>query len=297
MALGYIAAHYAGVERKNLATLLLFFLSPAVMFGLIAQAEIRPAFALLPVIGFVLPSVLTLGFFAVARRIYADNRANLLALCAGTTNTGYFGLPVMMVLFTPYWVSVYALILLGWTFYESIVLYYIAVRGHCTVRESVYKLIRFPAIYAALAGLAVSLMGWDLPPLVLDYWGKFRGAYIVISMMTLGAALPPLNALVFAPRFMAWAFLGKFVAWPLAVGALVGLDYFTINLFPPEIHRMLMVMSLLPPAVNATAFAVQLDLRPEKAATTVLVGTLLALIVLPLFIGNMGALPHGSVAP
>ena len=44
---------------------------------------------------------------------------------------------------------------------------------------------------------------------------------------------------------------------------------------------MLLIMSIVPPAANIAAFAATLDLNPEKAATTVLLGTIFALFYIP----------------
>ena len=288
VALGHVAAQHAGVDRRSVASLAIFFLVPVVIFGFLAQIDLRPEFALLPLIGFALHAGVALAFLAIGRRVYPDNRANLLALLAGSANTGYFGLPVVMMLFEPYWVGAYTLILLGGIVYEATIMYYIAARGRLTVRQSLGKLARFPVLYAALAGLAWNLAGWPLPGLALEYWGHFKGAYIVVGMMIVGAALPPLSRLVWAPRFLALAFVGKFVAWPVAAGALVLMDRAGPQLLPPEAHKLILVLSVLPPAANVAAFAAALDLRPDKAATAVLLGTLFALAYIPVMLWAMG---------
>jgi malate permease and related proteins len=288
VALGHVAAQHAGVDRRALAQLAIFFLVPVVIFGFLAQIDLRPEFALLPLVGFGLHASVALAFLAVGRWVYPDNRANLLALVAGSANSGYFGLPVVMALFDPYWVGAYTLILLGGIVYEATIMYYIAARGQCTVRQSLIKLARFPVLYAALAGLAWNLAAWPLPPLALEYWGHFKGAYVVIGMMIVGAALPRLDRLVWAPRFLALAFAGKFVAWPAAALALVALDRAGPALLPPEAHKLILVLSVLPPAANVAAFAAALDLRPDKAATVVLLGTLFALAYIPIMLWAMG---------
>jgi predicted permease len=47
-------------------------------------------------------------------------------------------------------------------------------------------------------------------------------------------------------------------------------------------------LSIVPTAANVAAFASQLDLVPEKAATTVLIGTVIALFYIPAMLILMG---------
>lgn len=224
VVLGYIAAHWGGVDKKSIANLAIYFLVPVVVFGFIAQVELRPQFALLPLVSFALSTAVTLMFLWIGRKIYPDNRANLLAMITGTVNSGYFGFPLVMLLFDNQWIGAYTLLFLGFVFKQSTVLYYIAARGNFSVRDSVLKLLHFPVLYAAIAGLVVNLAGWNLSPIALTYFGHFKGAYVVIGMMILGASLPRVSTFTFAPRFITMSFIGKFVVWPVFAFLFVVLD-------------------------------------------------------------------------
>ncbi len=121
-----------------------------------------------------------------------------------------------------------------------------------------------------------------LPEIFDTYWAHFKGAYVITGMMIIGVALSKGEKLVFSASFMGLAYAAKFVVWPALVLALIVLDKGVTHLFPPEVHDLLFVLAILPPAANVVAFAAQLNLRPEKAATTVLIGTLLGLFYIPL---------------
>ncbi|MCB9982501.1 MAG: hypothetical protein H6861_02335 [Rhodospirillales bacterium] len=95
---------------------------------------------------------------------------------AGQGNTGYFGLPIVLLLFDPEWVGVYIFALVGGLVYEATVMYYIANRGRFNMRDSLIKLFRFPSIYAVIAGLGVNMAGAELPALFNNYWEHFKGA-------------------------------------------------------------------------------------------------------------------------
>ena len=163
-----------------------------------------------------------------------------------------------------------------------------AARGAFDVKTSLKKLIRFPALYAIAAGFLVNQMGLEPPELFWTYWAYFKGAYVCMGMMIVGAALSNVERLVFGPRFMAFVFFGKFVAWPVLIYAFVAFDRAILQWYTPDIHNLMLIMSLVPPAANIAAFAAQMNLKPEKAATTILAGTVFALLYIPAMIWLFG---------
>lgn len=282
IGLGFIAGRFFEVDRKTLANLVIFIVVPVVAFGYIAQIDMKPAYILLPLLYFTFLVVMGLGFFKLGQCVYGDSRANLLSLSTAQSNSGYFGLPVMIFLFEPQWVALYMFINLAGLIYEATFAYYIAARGAYDVKESLRKVLAYPTLYAVIFGFGMNAAHVELPDLFLTYWGYFKGAYVVMGMMILGVALSALHRFEFSLRYNALVFLGKFMVWPLLMGAFVVLDIVLFKLYGPEIHTMLMLLSIMPPAANVTAFATQFNTNPEKAATTVLAGTLFALIAIPL---------------
>lgn len=288
IAAGYIGGRYLNIDRVTLANLALYFCVPVVFFGFVVDLDLEPAYILLPVLVYALSALMGFAFLYAGKKIYGDNRANLLALCASMGNGGYFGLPVAMLLFDSRWVGVYMFMLLGGVLYEATIGYYIAARGQFTVRDSFIKLAKFPSIYAFAAALCVNLGGIELPDVFYTYWEYFRGAYVIIGMMIVGAALGKVDKFVVVPKFTALAFAGKFVVWPLLIAGFVALDSGYLYMFGPEIHKLLLLFAIVPPAANIAAFSAQMNLRPEKAATTILIGTVFALMYIPAMLMLMG---------
>ncbi len=281
IVLGWIAGRFYGVDRESIAGLAIFVVVPVVSFYYVAGVEFKPAYAVLPFLVFCLYSVLTILVFQFGKLVYPDKRANLLAMCSVASNTGYFGLPLVILLLPAEWVGVYVLALVGGLLYEATVMYYIANRGNFSPKESVMRVLRFPVLYAVLLGLCVNFFGIDLPAPLDPYWAYFKGAYVVIGMMIVGCSLPKISDLVFAPKFFGIVFIVQFMIWPLIAITLISFDKTVLQWFEPEIHKMLLIMAIVPPAANITAFAAKLDLNPEKAATTILVGTVFAFFYIP----------------
>jgi predicted permease len=284
IALGWCAGRFFDVDRKSLGALGIYIFMPIMAFGFLAQLDFKPEYIGLPVLIWALFSGLTLIWYAVAKKIYPDKRANLLAMCATAGNTGYFGLPVAIMLFPPDMIGLYIFILMGGTIYEATVYYYVAARGKFTVQQSLIKLAKFPTLYAVAAGLAYNFSGFELHPLFETYWGYIKGAYVVVGMMIIGVALSRVKGLVISPRFISLSFLGKFVVFPVVMLAVIYIDVAVFGFYDTQIHKMLFLMAIVPIAANIAVFAVEMDLNPEKAASTILLSTVFALFSIPVML-------------
>lgn len=288
IGMGFVAARYLKVERQSLASLAIFMFMPVVVFGFVARLEFEPSFILLPLVIFAVSVITGVGFLWIGRKIYGDNTANLMAMCCSMGNTGYFGLPLVFLFFNEQQTAIYIFMMLGGSVYEATFGYYLAARGAFDVKTSLKKLVRFPALYAIAAGFLVNRLGLEPPELFWTYWAYFKGAYVCLGMMIVGAALANVQKLVFGPRFMTMVFLGKFVAWPVLIYAFVAFDRAILQWYTPDIHNLMLIMSLVPPAANIAAFAAQMNMKPEKAATTILAGTVFALVYIPAMIWLFG---------
>lgn len=288
IGMGFIAARYLKVDRQSLASLAIFMFMPIVVFGFVVNLEFQPSYILLPLVIFAVSIITGLGFLWIGRKIYGDSTANLMAMCCSMGNTGYFGLPLVFLFFNEEQTAIYIFTMLGGSVYEATFGYYLAARGAFDVKTSLRKLAKFPGLYAIAAGIIVNRLGLEPPELFWTYWAYFKGAYVVLGMMIVGAALAGVQKLVFGPRFMSLVFFGKFVVWPVLIYAFVLFDRVILQWYTPDIHNLILIMSLVPPAANIAAFAAQMNMKPEKAATTILAGTVFALVYIPAIIWLLG---------
>jgi malate permease and related proteins len=288
IGLGYFAGRRLHVDRQSLGALAIYIFMPVVVFGFVAKLDFKFEYVALPIVVFLVSAIVGLSFLKIGKIIYGDSQANLAAMCASMGNMGYFGLPLVFLFFTPEQVAIYVFMMLGGNVYEATIGYYIAARGAFDVRTSLIKIIRFPSIYAISLGIAVNQSGIELPEQFWTYWTHFKGAYVIVGMMIIGAALAKLDRFVFGPRFTALAFSGKFVAWPVLCYLFVALDQQVLGWYAPDIHNLIMMIAIVPPAANIATFAVQMNLEPEKAASTILMGTVFALIYIPFMIWLLG---------
>jgi len=62
----------------------------------------------------------------------------------------------------------------------------------------------------------------------------------------------------------------------------VWVDNITLQLYNTSIHKVMILMSIVPLAANTVAFATELKAQPEKASLAVMLSTLFALFYIPL---------------
>ncbi len=112
----------------------------------------------------------------------------------------------------------------------------------------------------------------------------FTGAYTVFGMMILGIVLSAATKATFDKTFTILSFIAKFVAFPALIAAFVYLDNSAFHLFSEDVHKAIMILSITPMATNTVTYATYLKVHPEKAAFTIMLSTIFALLYIPIFI-------------
>lgn len=289
IAAGYFAGRAFKVDSRTMASLSIYFFLPVVIFGFVSNMAFKPSYIMLPAFLYVANTITALSFYALGKRIYKkDSRANLMALCSAMGNAGYFGLPLVLLFFDADKVAIYVFMLLGLSVFEATIGYYIAARGNFSVRDSLIKLLKFPSIYAIAIALIVNAMDMELPEMFWTYWTHVKGCYVITGMMIIGVVLGSMKTLVFDLKLTVLVFIGKFLAIPLLGGLFIWFDSAVLHMFTTDIYHLIVLITIVPSAANVVAFSAQLNVQPEKAATTVLLGTIFALFYIPVVVWLIG---------
>lgn len=283
--LGVIGGRLLAIDRRTLSALLFYVFGPILVFQSVATLRFEPVNLLIPAILYCMGAGLCGLFLLIGRRLWpaGDVTRNILAYTAGTSNTGYFGIPVVLALFGESAVGIAALSVIGLQLYENTVGFFVTARGRSSARESLAKLIRLPSIYAFALAVGFSAAGFQPGKALTETFAAVRGSYSLLGMLVIGLAIsgrrPRWDA-----RLIGSAFLAKFLVWPLLMAALVAVDQRVLHLYGDPIHRILLVLSCTPLAANTIVLATLLEAEPEKAALAVLGSTLFALLFIPLFV-------------
>lgn len=284
--LGFFAGKYLHVQGDNIAKLMFYIFMPVVMFHGISNASLPAHMLLLPLLVFGLCTFFCFAFLKIGRYVFEEGSSlpNILGLTVSTANSGYFGLPVALIIFDADTLGVYFAALIGMTLFESSLGYYISAKGIYSAKESVKKVLKLPTLYAFMCGLLVSFNGITLPDALNDYAQNARGGYIILGMMLIGFGMSKMDSAPMDYRFFNLAFTAKFIAWPAVVFALVSLDKHFLEFFDERVYKSLTLLSILPLAANTVAIATVLNAHPSRVATTVLASTLFGMVYVPLMI-------------
>ena len=283
IAMGFAAGRYMDVNLHSLATLLIYFVGPLVIFGAVAQMPLRLEFLYLPVCLGAASLFVTLLSYKFAKVVFQrTNFPNLIAMASPTCNSGYFGLPVVIALFGAEASGLYLLGNVGAEIVMVTVGYYFGARGNFNARQSIIKVIRLPMIYGLLAGLAFNALGYELNETFISFWTYFTGTWVVIGMMLIGVALGKPERFTINWKLLNFLSAIKFILWPGIIFLAIIFDQNITQAFDPVIYGMFMVWGLCPLMANTVAYAAQLNVRPDEAAMCVLLTTFMALFLMPL---------------
>lgn len=120
-----------------------------------------------------------------------------------------------------------------------------------------------------------------MPEIYTDFIEPMKGVYVVLGMMLIGIGLSGLTELKFDLKFIGMTFLAKFLAWPLLVLLIITLDQTFFGAYDPISYKVLILVSIVPLAVNTIIMSTLTHCHPERSAATVLLSTLFALVYVP----------------
>jgi len=284
--LGFLSSKILGVQRKSIATLLIYILGPIVVFSATLSVKIDFAVAMLPIFLFIFCSLIAFISLVIFKHIWSDATANILSFSAGTGNTGFFGIPLAIILFPPALADIYIFTVLASLLYESTSGFYVTAKGNFTVKQALMKMAKLPILYAFILGILLNLIGLQIPETISAYAAQFKGAYGILGMMMLGMGLIGLKAQAdnFDVKFISIAFALKFIFWPFAMLGFILIDKLIFQILNEDLYKVLFLFSIVPLAGNTVTLAVLLNTKPEKASLAVFISTLVSIITIPLFI-------------
>ena len=284
--LGYIAGKVLGANRDTVARIMLFLIAPLVILNGAMHAPIEASTLSLPILVASMSSFICLIFYAIGKKVWNDSTKSLIAYSAGTANTGYFGLPIALLLFDDAGEGVYIMTILGITLFENTLGYYLFARETKGVKECLLNLLKLPTIYAFVIGLLYNYLKIPVHPIFDEFIVDIKGAYTVLGMMVIGLGLSSLTQFKFDYKYIALSFMARFLVWPLLIFAVISIDHLFIHAFNNQIRNSLILLSIVPIGSNTVVMAQIMNSYTEKAATAVALSILFALFFVPFMVEN-----------
>ncbi len=282
--IGFLAGRYSKVERDSIASLLFYFFSPIVFFAVPASTTLTFGALSITLVTFTIATMLAIGAYYVAGFFWQDHTRNIIALSAGTANSGYFMLPIAAALFDDYTLGIYMMAIIGVSVYESSIGFYICARSFSSTRESIIKVLKLPLLNAFALGCVFSFLGFTLPEFLDDFVYNMRGAFSILGMVMVGLGLSSLKTFEVDLKFTLATFTSKFICYPLIINIFILLDKYILGWYDQNYYNALQLMSSAPMAANIIVIASLQKFHPERVAATVLLSLLFVSIYMPIMV-------------
>lgn len=287
--LGYVFTKYLKVKREHIAFLLIYILGPVVIFFATLSIEINLQLVFLPLFIYFFGSFIAFYILRKYKDEWNDASLNTLAFTCGTGNTGYFGIPLAMILLEPSAANIFIFGTLASLLYENTTGFFVTAKGSFTARQSIMKVIKLPLLYAFIAGVSFNLAGFRTPDILIPYFENLKWTFGILGMMMLGMGMKGFNIHEdFDKKYIKVSYFFKFILWPAVVLAIIFLDKSFINFLNEEIYKVMFLFSIVPLAGNTVTLAVLLKAKPEKASFTVLLSTLVSVVYIPIVLALYG---------
>jgi malonate transporter len=292
IVLGFVAGKLARLPIEGLAWMnfyIIYVALPALFYQLLSRTPVSQ----FTQIGFILISVgstfaIFLLVYLIARwRKNQQPEATIQGLAAAYGNIGYMGIPLGLATFGPAAGVPVALIFCFENVMHFIVAPLFMALGNSNkqtkfelVRRITVKILTHPFIVATIAGVLASVFSYKLPEFAdqtFDLLSKTAGPCALFAM-GISAALRPLKRV---PVELGYIIPIKLILHPFLVYGL--LVWLIPNLDPIWLYSAVL-LATLPTATNVFVLAEQYGVWQERASSTVVISTLLALLTVTTFL-------------
>jgi len=286
---GFLLKRYLPIDIRWFNAVSVYVLNPALVFITIVKIEITGddvvRISLVSVIVCLAIGVMT---YVLTRWQRHDAHTTVaLLLVTMFMNTGNYGLPASRIAF-------------GYEGFERAMVYFIAQAmlvqtltiavaraGHSDWRSVLRQVWRMPPIYAALLGLTLRWMGFDVysPNIVgslLSGVNIFAQIIPPLLMVLLGMQLAQNTEVEDRTVTSIGVFIRLLISPLIAYGAAVVLE------LDPLTTKVVVLQASMPTAFNMVLYAREFNARPQFVTGSVVVSTVLSLVTLTLLLVIMG---------
>ncbi|GAA5075844.1 AEC family transporter [Roseibacterium beibuensis] len=207
------------------------------------------------------------------------------AQCAVIGNTGFLGVPMLVVLMGEAAAGPVLMVLtLDLVVFSSLIVILVTGSREGRVRLSTLKsvgmgLLKNPMIVSIVLGLAWSSSGWDVPGPVNEFLGILGAAATPGALFAIGASLAGKSAERLSVA--GWLSFCKLVLHPAAV-AFAALVLFPVATFDAAV---MIAAASLPVAGNVYILAQHYGVAPQRVSTAILVSTAISILTVSVIIG------------
>lgn len=285
--IGFLAGRYCDVQRDSIGQLLFYFFAPIVFFSSPASSKLNISNISVTFVMFFICSCNAIFCYYALKRFWIDSARNILSMSAGSSNCGYFMLPIASILFDEANLNIYMMLVIGVALYESSVGYYICAKSIVSTKESIKRILTLPMFNSFVFGVLFSISGLHLPGFLSDFTQNMRSAYSILGMTMIGLGLSTIKSISIDYRFTLFALFIKLIFQPVGMILFILLDHFIFNMYDSRFYKAMILISTAPVAANTIVMANIVNFSVEKVVTIVFISALLSLIYIPTIISFM----------
>jgi len=258
-----------------------YVLAPALLFTVLADADVHVLFSSLLPVSLIAAAVVGLAFAVVARVVWRRPVSETVVgtLASGYVNANNIGIPVAVyVLGDPAYSAPVVLLQLLVFAPVALTILDIQDRGTVSVRRILVQPFTNPIIIASALGLLLAVLGVHLPDAVMEPFRLVGAAMVPVVLMTFGMSLHGQRPLApgTARRDVLLASALKLVAMPLVAWSA---GHFLFGLTGKALF-VVTVLAALPAAENVFNYAQRYERGEVLARDVVLITTVLSVPVL-----------------
>jgi len=264
------------LELKPLIETALYLASPCLIFSSLSSKAYSPL-ELLPIVAAAV--VVVLGSLVLARLIFSSLRlgdVDARTLPVVLINAGNLGIPISLFAFGEEALGIVIMFFVTSAIFTYTLGIYLAARGSSTNGGSWSEVFKLPLIYAAALGVGASLFNIQIPLILSRAIDLLAQAAIPLFLVSLGMSLARISPRKDLPSALLSA------SMRIALGLFLGVASVNLLGLQGASRGVVILQSSMPPAVASFMLSKKYRCNPELVASTVLVGTLMSLVTIPL---------------
>ena len=277
---GGVLGRWRGIPVEPAAALTFYIFAPALVFHAMSTTTLS-AHDSFEVVAVLLSSFAAMygaaWLWSLLRGHDAPMRAAV-AVGATTPNVGNMGLPVSQLAFGDLGLQIAVMNFVAGAVLVNTAGIAIAATAGGSRRDALLAPLKYPALYAALAGVAVNVSGIDLPTAIDAPASSLGAAAVPTMLVVLGLQLSTLrageDAVDTVAVNVARLLISPAAAWLCAEA--LGIEGVT--------RGTLIVLAAMPTAVSAIILATTFKARPVFVTQVVVTSTLLSMVTLSVLI-------------
>ncbi|MEK6957538.1 MAG: AEC family transporter [archaeon] len=270
IAIGFAVHKKIGFDTQSMANILIYVTGPALAFSSIYSKELIPGdFFYLGLAAIFI--MLCSGLFAFIAFRLMNHKGNGMLLPAAFMNSGYLGFPIILFAFGE--LGLHKAIIFD--AFATVAMFsigiFLAQSSSKRKRERLAAIFKIPLIYAIVLGVALNYYSVHVPSLAVNALSTVGAATIPLALIALGGRLAQLKISSLKIPLVS-------VFSRLAVGAVAGIFFIKFFGLAGVVASVILLQSVMPPAINSYILNEKFGAEPENAATAVVLGTVLSII-------------------